>query len=129
MTFDTLRSPVAFLSQMLGKVPHEETLREYEAWWEKAGQEISHRLDRAGTPWLRMFGQFGKRVDEILFPPEYWKMLKTGYQAGAVWRAFEEQSLLPSYLIGYVTSFYDAGLYCPYTVSLSTAVPLEKYGS
>ncbi|MGH7456556.1 MAG: acyl-CoA dehydrogenase family protein, partial [bacterium] len=24
---------------------------------------------------------------------------------------------------------YDPGLYCPYTVSLSTAVPLEKYGS
>jgi alkylation response protein AidB-like acyl-CoA dehydrogenase len=27
-----------------------------------------------------------------------------------------------------VTSFYDPGLYCPYTVSLSTAAPLDKYG-
>ncbi|MGH7600704.1 MAG: acyl-CoA dehydrogenase family protein, partial [bacterium] len=105
------------------------TLQEYETWWEKAGQAISHHVDRAGTPWLRMFNQFGKRVDEILFPPEYWKMLKRGYQTGVIWRAFEERSLLPSYLLGYVTSFYDPGLYCPYTVSLSTAAPLEKYGS
>lgn len=129
MTFDSLRSPAIFLRQMLGQVSHEETLREYEIWWEKAGQAISHGIDRAGTPWLRMFDQFGKRVDEILYPPEYWQMLKRGYQAGVVWRAIEERSLLPSYLLGYVTSFYDPGLYCPYTVSLSTAVPLDKYGS
>ncbi len=129
MTFNALRSPAIFLRQMLGQVSHEETLQEYETWWEKAGQAISHNIDRAGTPWLRMFDQFGKRVDEILYPPEYWKMLKHGYQAGVIWRAFEERSLLPSYLIGYVTSFYDPGLYCPYTVSLSTAAPLDKYGS
>jgi alkylation response protein AidB-like acyl-CoA dehydrogenase len=129
MTFDSLRSPAAFLRQMLGAVTHENVLQEYETWWEKAGQVISYNIDRAGTPWLRMFDQFGKRVDEILYPPEYWQMLKRGYRAGVIWRAFAERSLLPSYLLGYVTSFYDPGLYCPYTVSLSTAAPLEKYGS
>jgi alkylation response protein AidB-like acyl-CoA dehydrogenase len=129
MNFDSLRSPATFLRQMLGQIPHEETLQEYETWWEKAGQAISHHVDRAGTPWLRMFDQFGKRVDDILYPPEYWQMLKRGYQAGVIWRAFEERSLRPSHLFGYVTSFYDPGLYCPYTVSLSTAVPLDKYGS
>jgi alkylation response protein AidB-like acyl-CoA dehydrogenase len=128
MTFNSLRSPGAFLRQMLGEDTHEDVLREYEAWWAEAGQSISHHVDRAGTPWLRMFDPFGKRVDEILFPPEYWKMLKRGYQAGVIWRAFEEHSLPSSYLIGYVTSFYDPGLYCPYTVSLSTAAPLDKYG-
>jgi hypothetical protein len=30
---------------------------------------ISEAVDRAGTPWLRMFDQFGKRTDEILFRP------------------------------------------------------------
>ncbi len=129
MTFDSLRSPAIFLRQLLGQVSHEATLQEYEVWWKKAGQAISHSIDRAGTPWLRMFDQFGKRVDEILYPPEYWKMLKHGYQAGVIWRAFEERSLLPSYLLGYVTSFYDPGLYCPYTVSFSTAAPLDKYSS
>lgn len=128
MTFDTLRSPVAFLSHMFGGAPIEAILREYESWWEAEGKAISDNVDRAGTPWLKMFDPFGKRVDEILFPPDYWTMLRRGYRAGVVWRAFEEKSLRSPYLLGYVTSFYDPGLYCPYTVSLSTAVPFEKYG-
>ncbi len=129
MSLDTVRSPVAFLRHMLGEVPHEQVLSKYEAWWEEEGKAISEATDRAGTPCLRMFDRFGERVDEILLPPQYWKMLGKGYQEGVVWRAFEENSLVSSYALGYVTSFYDPGLYCPYTVSLSTAVPLEKYGS
>ncbi len=128
MTFEMLSSPVAFLKHRLAEIQHDPVLREYEAWWEREGKVTSQATDRAGTPWLRMFDRFGKRLDEILFSAEYWKMLKRGYQAGVVWRAFEENSLLPSFLLGYVISFYDPGLYCPYTVSLSTAVPLEKYG-
>ena len=90
---------------------------------------ISAAIDRAGTPWLRMFDQFGNRTDEILFPPDYWRMLKRGYQAGVVWRAFEGDSLKMHYLIDYVTCFFDAGLGCPYIVTLSTTVPLKKYGT
>jgi acyl-CoA dehydrogenase len=93
---------------------------------------ISEAVDRAGTPWLRMFDQFGTRVDEILFPPDYWKMLKRGYQAGVIWRPFANDSgasLRMHYLIDYVTCFFDAGLGCPYIVSMSTAVPLKKYGA
>jgi len=75
-----------------------------------------------------MFDPTGKRVDEILYPPEYWRMLKHGYQTGLLWRVFEENSVVPAGLGIYVTSFYDPGLACPYTVSLSTAVPLSKYG-
>jgi alkylation response protein AidB-like acyl-CoA dehydrogenase len=126
---DLLRSPITFLDHMLGgQLPHAQVLRDYAAWWLAEGQAISAATDRAGTPWLRMFDQFGQRVDEILYAPEYWRMLRQGYRAGLVWRAFEEDSLVPSYLLGYVTSFFDPGLYCPYTVSLSTAVPLAKYG-
>jgi acyl-CoA dehydrogenase len=65
---------------------------------------------------------------KILYPPEYWRMLKHGYQAGVLWRAFEQNSLLPAYLLLYATGFYDPGLACPYTVSLSTVCPLSKYG-
>ncbi len=129
MNAHILRTPLDFLHHALGSVPQAEALAEYQAWWETEGKAISAAVDRAGTPWLRMYDALGQRVDEILFPPEYWKMLKKGYQAGAVWRAFEQGSLLPSYLLGYVTAFFDTGLYCPYIVSLSTAVPLEKYGS
>ncbi len=129
MSFDILHSPVAFLKEMLGAVPGESTLKAYEGYWEKEERPISETIDRAGTPWLRMFDPLGERIDTVLFPPEYSKMLHRGYQDGVVWRVFEEKSLLPSYLLGYVTAFNDPGLYCPYTVSLSTAVPLEKYGT
>jgi len=37
--------------------------------------------------------------------------------------------LLPFFQMGYVTGFYDTGLLCPYVVSISTSVPVAKYGS
>lgn len=128
MDHETLKSPTGFLRGLLRDLPDEAALRDYEAWWEAEGKDISAVVDREGTPWLRMFDVVGNRVDEILFPASYWSMLREGYRAGAVWRAFESNSLLPAYLLGYVTAFYDTGLYCPYTVSLSTAIPLSKYG-
>jgi alkylation response protein AidB-like acyl-CoA dehydrogenase len=127
MNFDVLRSPGQFLQQA-GTGAEQDWLKEYEAWFEREGQGISDAVDRAGTPWLRMFDRFGTRVDEILYPPEYWQMLKHGYRSGVLWRVFEQNSLIPAYLILYVTGFYDPGLACPYTVSLSTACPLSKYG-
>ena len=75
-----------------------------------------------------MFDLAGARVDEILYPSEYWRMLKHGYQTGMLWRVWEESSVFPATLGIYLTSFYDPGLACPYTVSLSTLVPLSKYG-
>src|SRR5208282_612490 len=131
MRFNVLRSPVQFLQQV-GIRADQDWLREYEAWFEREGQAISNAVDRAGTPWLRMFDRFGARVDEILYPPEYWRMLKHGYRAGVLWRVFErnseQNSLIPAYLLLYATGFYDPGLACPYTVSLSTVCPLSKYG-
>jgi acyl-CoA dehydrogenase len=130
LPFDVLRSPVQFLQQ-IGIRSNHDWLRDYEAWFESEGQGISDAVDRAGTPWLRMFDQWGTRVDEILYPPEYWRMLKRGYRAGVLWRVFEnseQNSLISAYLLLYATGFYDAGLACPYTVSLSTICPLSKYG-
>jgi len=128
MDLESLKSPTGFVKLMLGELPDEAAFLDYESWWETEGKAISNSIDQAGTPWLRMFDVFGKRVDEILYPPAYWTMLKNGYRAGAVWSAFENGSLAPAYLLGYLTAFYDTGLYCPYTVSLSTAIPLYKYG-
>ncbi len=128
MSFETLVSPLRFLQSTLSDVRLLDWLRQYQGWWEKDGQGISDAIDRAGTPWLRMFDLSGTRVDEILYPPEYWRMLRHGYQAGLIWRVSEENAVLPAGLGIYVTSFYDAGLACPYTVSLSTLIPLLKYG-
>jgi alkylation response protein AidB-like acyl-CoA dehydrogenase len=128
MDDEVLRSPTAFLSHLLGEFPLAPVLKDYEAWWSAEGMDISTQVDRAATPPLRMFDVLGNRVDEILYPTAYWFALRQGYKAGVVWRAFDNGSLADCYLLGYVTAFFDTGMYCPYTVSLSTAVPLEKYG-
>ena len=128
MPFDILRSPSAFLRHLIGSTEYDSVLQESEAWWKQEGQVISDAVDRARTPWIRMFDSAGKRVDEILYSPDYWRMLQQGYRAGVLWRGFQDRSLLPSFLLIYLTSFYDSGLSCPYTVSLSTALPLSKYG-
>ena len=128
-TLDVLRSPFTFLQSRLPDIPHREVLGSEEAWWKSEGIAISNAIDRAGTPWLRMFDRLGKRADEILYPREYQTILRRGYRAGVVWRAFEEKSLLPTYLLIYEISYHDPGICCPYTVSLATAVPLAKYGS
>jgi alkylation response protein AidB-like acyl-CoA dehydrogenase len=128
MNFDLLRSPLDFLRATLPQRARADWVAEYQAWWQQEGHRISEDVDRAGTPWLRMFDRSGRRVDEILYPAEYWRMLHEGYRAGVLWRAFDERSLFPAYLNIYVTSFFDPGLACPYTVSLSTVAPLSKYG-
>src|SRR6266481_922864 len=126
---NALRSPVSFLQDRLQHIHHRDVLEAEETWWKSEGVAISDAIDRAGTPWLRMFDRLGKRVDEILYPPEYQTILRRGYRAGVVWRPLEEKSLLSTYLLMYTISFHDPGICCPYTVSLGTAAPLAKYGS
>jgi alkylation response protein AidB-like acyl-CoA dehydrogenase len=126
---DTLRSPLSFLQSRLPGIQHLGMLEAEQDWWKAEGVAISGSIDRAGTPWVRMFDRFGKRVDEILYPREYQTILRRGYRSGVVWRSLEEKSLIPTYLLMHTISFYDPGICCPYTVSLGTAVPLAKYGS
>ncbi len=127
MNLETLQSPLLFLQSTLCDFRPPDWLQEYQCWWEKEGQDISDLTDRVGTPPLRMFDLAGTRVDEILYSPDYWRMLKYGYQSGLIWRVSEENAIFPAALGIYVTSFYDPGLACPYTVSLSTFVPLLKH--
>jgi acyl-CoA dehydrogenase len=127
-SFDALRSPVNFLQSRLQDILHRDVLDAEETWWKSEGIAISDAIDRAGTPWLQMFDRLGKRVDEILYPREYQTILRRGYRAGVIWRALEEKSLIPTYLLMYDISFHDPGICCPYTVSLGSAVPLAKYG-
>src|ERR1700741_2706903 len=116
--FSLLRSPLTYLSLQFSRIPHKELLAAEEEGWRGEGVAISTDVDRAGTPWLRMFDRDGKRVDEILYPREYQTMLQRGYQAGVIWRALEEKSLIPTYSLMHVISFHDPGVCCPYTVSL-----------
>jgi acyl-CoA dehydrogenase len=62
------RSPLSFLQNGLPDIPHRDMLNTEESWWKSEGVVISHAIDRAGTPWLRMFDCLGKRADKILYP-------------------------------------------------------------
>jgi alkylation response protein AidB-like acyl-CoA dehydrogenase len=126
---DTLRFPLSFLESRLPRIEHLDVLEAEQQWWKTEGVAVSGAIDRAGTPWLRMFDKSGSRADEILYPREYQTILRRGYRAGVVWRALEEKSLIQTYQLIYTISFYDPGVCCPYTVTLGTAVPLAKYGS
>jgi alkylation response protein AidB-like acyl-CoA dehydrogenase len=122
-------NPVAYLETKLGTLPCRETLHAYQAWWNTCGYALSDSVDRAGTPWLRMYDRQGTRIDEVVMPAGYRELVLHAYRHGVVWRALEEGDWLSSFALGYITSFYDPGLYCPHTVSLSTAAPLAKYGN
>src|SRR5215472_3431349 len=126
---DILRFPLSFLRDRLPNIQHREWLESEQQWWQVEASAVSEAIDSAGTPWVRMFDRMGRRTDEILYPREYQTILRRGYRSGVVWRALEEKSLIPTYLLMYTMSFYDPGVCCPYTVSLGTTVPLAKYGS
>lgn len=124
----TIASPSAFVEQMVGELSLQPDLLDWEQYWRDVGSDVSASVDRAGTPHVRMFDALGHRIDEIVYPPDYWHLLGEGYRRGHIWRAFDEGSPMPFLLLGYVTSFFDPGLFCPYTVSMATAVAVGKYG-
>lgn len=124
-----MHTPLAYLKQKLGELPCADALEQYQSWWETSGRGLSETIDRVSVPWLRQRNRFGERVDEIILPEGYPALVQEGYKHGVVWRVIEQNDWLSSFLLGYVTSYYDPGLYCPHTVSLSTAVPLYKYGT
>lgn len=118
--------PAAFLAGELGLALPERVFA-YQAWWETEGAAISTAIDRLGTPHLRQFNAEGKRVDEILYPPSYAYLLGAGYSAGILYEVAERHDWRLSFLLGFITSYYDPGLYCPYTVTFSAWVPIYKY--
>lgn len=121
-------SEVLIASQPVDKET-ESCLKQYDAWWRQEGSAISDTVDRSHTPWLKLYNTKGERIDEICYPAEYWKMLRKGYDSGIIWRVFEEKTIRPFSRLGYICAYYGTGLLCPYTVSLATAWPLNKYGS
>lgn len=126
---DNIHLPLQFLrdNQLLPENINADYLDNYQAWWRSEGIEMSRTVDQNGTPWLKMFDKQGKRIDQIMYPSEYWALLAQGYNKGVIWRPFEENSLYPFFYMGHVCGFYDVGLACPYTVSMSTAAPIRKY--
>ena len=105
----------------------EAELTDYFDWWCQEGRWLSHAIDRAGTPWIRMYDEVGNRIDRVEMPGGYEKLLRSGYRRGVIDQVFVAESIRPFFEIGYMTSFFDPGLYCPYTVTLATALMVDKY--
>ncbi|MCS7297253.1 MAG: acyl-CoA dehydrogenase family protein [Bacteroidia bacterium] len=118
--------PTAFLAGEMG-FPLSDRHYAYQAWWQTEGLPLSLAIDRAGTPHLRQFSPEGERIDEILYPPFYTYLLEAGYSAGIVYEVSERHDWRSSFLLGFITAYYDPGLYCPYTVTFSSWVPIYKY--
>ncbi len=121
------RDPVDWLMQTTGG-DDRDLLTTYAHWWTTVGRDISDTVDRWGTPWLQVFDPQGEIIDRVVYPPEYRTMLDIGYQTGIVWRTFATRSFQPFVRLGYVTAYFDPGVFCPYTVTLATALALHKYG-
>ncbi len=126
-TRDELASPLARLERDR-PLPGRATLAALEAEWRERGLAVSATVDRAGGARLHPHDRQGRCVDRVEWPAGYRELLQRGYAAGVVADAHATGSLLPGYRIGYLTSFFDPGLYCPYTVSLGTSIALAKYG-
>lgn len=125
---DTLISAVDHALAMSGGEDAREPLQRYERWWYDQGLAISGDVDRGGGARLQLHDRVGQRIDRVCWPAGYRDLLVRGYAEGTVASVRETGSLLPGYRIGYVTSFFDPGLYCPHTVSLASLIALEKYG-
>lgn len=124
----TLDSPVGHACAAPVGEDQRERLQRYERWWHDEGLAISGDVDRAGGARLQLHDRVGRRTERVCWPAGYRDLLLRGYTEGTVAAARESGSLLPGYRVGYVTSFFDPGLYCPHTVSLATLVALDKYG-
>ncbi len=131
--YQILFSPSAYLDFKVGKdtiskYVNFEELQDYERWWCEVGESYSWAVDNNKTPWLKMFDESGRRIDQIQYPAEYWELLYEGYKRGIIDYVFLKNSVKPFYLMEYIITFFDSGLACPYTVSLSTAIAIDKYG-
>ena len=93
------------------------------------GEQLSIEIDKHGTPWVKRYDETGKRIDKIEYPSCYWELLKSGYENGVVWHFMEKKSILPFAALGYITSYYDPGLFCPYTISMATLLSIYKYAT
>jgi acyl-CoA dehydrogenase len=101
--------------------------------------EIDERAvhtDREGQPRLIKYNRFGEEVSEIWVNEGYKKTVEMTYKKGIVGYIHKEipelgskGNYLYSYAQGYLLSQTEPGFYCPVTLTMATALLLEKYAS
>ncbi|MEI2663156.1 acyl-CoA dehydrogenase family protein [Rossellomorea sp. LJF3] len=101
--------------------------------------EIDERAvhtDREGQPKLIKYNRFGEEISEVWVNEGYKKTVEQTYNKGIVGYIHKEipglgtkGNYMYSYAQGYLLSQTEPGFYCPVTLSMATALLLEKYAS
>ncbi|WP_175989256.1 acyl-CoA dehydrogenase family protein [Bacillus sp. Marseille-Q1617] len=96
--------------------------------------ERAVHTDREGQPRLIKYNRFGEEISEIWVNEGYKKTVEETYEKGIVGYIHKEipelgckGNYLYSYAQGYLLSQTEPGFYCPVTLTMATALLLEKY--
>ncbi|MGG4168046.1 acyl-CoA dehydrogenase family protein [Rossellomorea vietnamensis] len=113
--------------------------RELNTFGELCAGEIDERAvhtDREGQPKLIKYDRFGEEISEIWVNEGYKKTVEQTYNKGIVGYIHKEihelgtkGNYMYSYAQGYLLSQTEPGFYCPVTLSMATALLLERYAS
>jgi acyl-CoA dehydrogenase len=112
---------------------------ELNTFGELCAGEIDERAvhtDREGQPKLIKYNRFGEEVSEVWVNDGYKKTVEQTYNKGIVGYIHKEipglgtkGNYMYSYAQGYLLSLTEPGFYCPVTLSMATALLLERYAS
>ncbi|TMU87481.1 isovaleryl-CoA dehydrogenase [Bacillus sp. BHET2] len=113
--------------------------RELDVFGELCAGEIDKRAahtDREGQPKLIKYNRLGEEISEIWVNEGYKKTVEQTYNKGIVGYIHKDipelghkGNYMYSYAQGYLLSQTEPGFYCPVTLSMATALLLEKYAS
>ncbi|OXS56782.1 alkylation response protein AidB-like acyl-CoA dehydrogenase [Bacillus sp. V-88] len=112
---------------------------ELNTFGELCAGEIDERAvhtDREGQPKLIKYNRFGEEISEVWVNEGYKKTVEQTYNKGIVGYIHKEipglgtkGNYMYSYAQGYLLSQTEPGFYCPVTLSMATALLLERYAS
>lgn len=98
--------------------------------------ERAVHTDREGQPKLIKYNRFGEEISEVWVNEGYKKTVEQTYNKGIVGYIHKEiprlgtkGNYMYSYAQGYLLSQTEPGFYCPVTLSMATALLLERYAS
>lgn len=113
--------------------------KELDAFGALCGGEIDRRAvhtDREGQPKLIKYNKYGDDISYVWLNEGYLKTIEQTYQTGIVGYVHKEipalnrkGNYLYSYAQGYLLSQAEPGFYCPVTLTMATALLIDRYAN
>ncbi|WP_100372791.1 acyl-CoA dehydrogenase family protein [Bacillus sp. FJAT-45037] len=127
------------LKKSLPKAYYEWADNELSSFGESCANEINQRAihtDREGQPRLIKYNKFGEDVSEVWVNDGYKQTVSETYKRGIVGYVHKEIPALGhkgnyvySFAQGYLLSQSEPGFYCPVTLTMATALLLDRYAN